>query len=164
MFDRTQQVIDDLSDAEWFGSVGKQIDDGSIARYYSWDAAISESLAEVWVETRNAARNSMMDAISFELEALNSESPRAVNKVVEKIHIQTLPLVDRKLAILAEMKDLPDRFVSSVKWDITAIATAVEYSDVFVSSFYMNIRDWYLKGHFPCGWEGTYPRGRMIVF
>ncbi len=164
MFERTQQTIDDLTKADWFVSVGEHIDDGNIARVHSWDTAISAFIADSSIDAHGEARNEIMNVIVPKLNVHSPNSPRARNRVVDEIQKHVLPLVERKVNFLIQTRGVSDSFVNGVKWQMTAIATAVEYSDVFVSSFYMNIRDWYLKGHFPCGWEGTYPRGRMIVF
>ena len=30
--------------------------------------------------------------------------------------------------------------------------------------FYLTLMRWYRKGHWPCGWRGAYPEGRLVVY
>ena len=32
------------------------------------------------------------------------------------------------------------------------------------NGFFLSLMEWYKRGHWPCGWEGTYPDGKLIVY
>lgn len=60
---------------------------------------------------------------------------------------------------------LPDKFMFAVFASLRGVALESEHSDIVPPGFYTNvILDCYLKGHFPCGWEGEFPAGRLIVY
>lgn len=65
---------------------------------------------------------------------------------------------------VVEQHNLPEGFVAQVQWDILAIAMEAEYSDVVEPGLYSQLAKWYLAGRFPCGWQGEFPEGRVIVF
>lgn len=65
--------------------------------------------------------------------------------------------------------DLEDSFRQeisfSIRGDMLGIAMETEFADVSLGNFYTSkILKWYENGHFPCGWEGIYPEGKLIVY
>jgi hypothetical protein len=75
-----------------------------------------------------------------------------------------VPLVLRKTKAVVEANHLPRGFVDTVQWDILRLCMEAEYADVFPPGFYASQAYWYMQGHFPCGWEGEFPQGRLTVF
>lgn len=68
-----------------------------------------------------------------------------------------------------ESHKLPKAFSDTVHWDILHACMEIEYSDVRQPAFFSNQVDWYLAGHFPCGWDGSFtegemPTGRLVVY
>ena len=39
-----------------------------------------------------------------------------------------------------------------------------EFADVYPPGFYASQAYWYVKGHFPCGWQGEFPNGTLIIY
>jgi hypothetical protein len=39
-----------------------------------------------------------------------------------------------------------------------------EYADVVAPAFFSRLAEWYLRGHYPCGWLGDYPDGKIMVY
>jgi hypothetical protein len=39
-----------------------------------------------------------------------------------------------------------------------------EYADVCPPGFFTSIAHWYLNGHFPCGWWGAFPQGKLVIY
>ena len=54
--------------------------------------------------------------------------------------------------------------LSAVQWDILHVCMEAEYADVYPPGFYASQAYWYVKGHFPCGWQGEFPNGKLIVY
>lgn len=46
-------------------------------------------------------------------------------------------------------------------YDVAAAAVEISRAQ---SAFFAHLMKWYAKGHFPCGWEGDYPQGKLIVY
>ena len=60
--------------------------------------------------------------------------------------------------------NLPKVFEDTVQWDILGVCMEAEYADIFQPGFYASQAYWYINGHFPCGWEGKFPNGKLIVY
>jgi hypothetical protein len=83
---------------------------------------------------------------------------------VHEVKKITRPLVGRKIAAVVRVNNLPEIFSIQVNYDITGVCMEAEYADVCPSGFFTHIGDWYLRGHFPCGWWGMFPQGRLVVY
>jgi len=55
-------------------------------------------------------------------------------------------------------------FEHCVQWDILHVCMEAECADVFPAAYYASQAYWYVKGHFPCGWEGEFPKGKLIIY
>ncbi len=49
----------------------------------------------------------------------------------------------------------------AVAYDIAAAAVELATDS---PDFFTNLIEWYRLGHWPCGWEGEYPKGKLIVY
>src|SRR5258708_2980670 len=76
----------------------------------------------------------------------------------------TRPLVDRKTATVVREHALPDIFKIQVHWDIMGFCMEAEYADVCPPGFFTSIGHWYVNGHFPCGWLGAFPQGKLVIY
>lgn len=62
---------------------------------------------------------------------------------------------------------LPDRFITSganneIEADFLFIAKSEKIKSIS-SSFFAMLLDFYKAGYWPCGWEGDYPNGKLLV-
>ena len=73
------------------------------------------------------------------------------------------PLVEEKVRPIAEREGLSTKFEACVKWDLLGYCRDLEYGDN-PNSFFLRQGDIYLRGHFPCGWNGKYPNGWLVVY
>jgi hypothetical protein len=58
----------------------------------------------------------------------------------------------------------PRTFEDAVQWDILNVCMEAEYADIYPPGFYASQAYWYVKGHFPCGWQGNFPEGKLIMY
>ena len=73
--------------------------------------------------------------------------------------------VDRRVADVEGLSDQQrENLRAAVRWWIIFACMESEYLDASPAGFYLPMMKWYIKGHFPCGWQGPYPRGRAVVF
>ncbi|MEM6527218.1 MAG: hypothetical protein AAF653_02930 [Chloroflexota bacterium] len=164
MFKRTQDAIEELNQAEWFGSIGDELHASGLIQVTSWSAAFFHCSTDNSVNAAVEARNKIKDVINIRFSAYKSTSERSSRKAMAEIRTMTDPIVSKKLQEISKEISFPERIVRHIGWDISTIAFAVEYSDVYESAFYMAVRDIYMNGRFYCGWDGKYPQGKMIVF
>ncbi len=97
-------------------------------------------------EVKKAARSLVDKKIQDVLGALEEHKniPHEVRK-----QSKLKPLVQSPLDKLT----LAERFALEVHTHIWAAAMEAEYADVQPPGFFSCLAFWYLKGHFPCGWQ-----------
>jgi hypothetical protein len=86
------------------------------------------------------------------------------NVLAKDLKLTTIPFVARTLKEVALKNGLPKAFEDAVQWDVLHLCMEAEYADVFPTGFYAAQGYWYTCGHFPCGWQGAFPKGTRIVF
>lgn len=86
------------------------------------------------------------------------------NLLVKKIKSEVLPHIVEKIQEGVIIKNLPEGVIDDIKFNLVTILISDAFSDCYSSKFYRNLYQIYLSGHLPCGWEGEFPNGRIIVF
>jgi len=157
---RTQTLLQTLENADWFSCVGKRdIADVNYAK--SWLDAVSHCVGEDWKYVHREGRS----IISSSVYKKSKTRCDQWNDTIDMLKNPVSKLVQRKAASVMELNHLPKEFGWSVAGDLINAALECEYSDVVDPGFFTTtIVDIYLKGHFPCGWEGKYPEGKLVVY
>lgn len=159
MLDRTRATLAQLELAEWFRAVGQQDTEAAII-LPSWEDAVASCASAEW-------QNLLLEATNRYREKLASLSPdlfQQWNVITNDVKAVTMPLVARKIAQVVKVQRLPKVFEDTVQWDILGVAMEAEYADVYPPGFYGSQAYWYVKGHFPCGWQGDFPAGKLIIY
>jgi hypothetical protein len=86
------------------------------------------------------------------------------NAVVDGIRPTVVAFVERKIRSVVTEHSLPKAFEDTVRWDILHVCMEAEYADVFPPGFYASQAYWYVQGHFPCGWVGAFPEGKLVLY
>jgi hypothetical protein len=63
-----------------------------------------------------------------------------------------------------DANSLGQAFVNAVRWDILHLAMEAGFADVYPPGFFASQAYWYACGHFPCGWRGKFPQGKLIIY
>ena len=159
MHPRTLRTIEKLEKATWFSHVGEK-DTAAAIVLSSWEEAIERCASIEWENLCLEASN------QYRARLLERSKERFIrwNDVVAELKPVTIPFVHHKLGSVVREYDLPKVFEDTVQWDILGVCLEAEYADVYPPGFYASQAYWYVKGHFPCGWEGKFPEGRLIIF
>lgn len=97
----------------------------------------------------------------------------AWNKLGDLVGKKVEPLVHDKIKpILLAHKKLATAkgsfagitFSGRVTLDIEMACLEQEYSHLVEPGFHQIVAEWYVRGHFPCGWEGRFPKGKLVIF
>lgn len=159
MHSRTTAILEALDRAVWFSTVGVR-DTEAVTVLSSWEQAVESCSSQEWedlcLENANRLRRQVRRHSVDDFERWND--------LVDQIKPTTEALVERKIADVVREHHLPKTFSDDIRWQILHICMETEYSDIVPPAFYMDLALWYLKGHFPCGWEDEYPDGRLIVY
>lgn len=160
MHPRTRATLDQLEPVEWFRAVGQIVDEPRVITLSSWAEAIAHCSSVEWENFQLEAANRFREAL---LERAR-ERYQSWNEIVEQMKTVIVPLVDRKIAHVVREHNLPEAFANDVRWDILHLCMECEYGDFVQPGFYAGVAFWYRDGHFPCGWEGQPPEGKLIVY
>ena len=159
MHPRTIATLEQLEKANWFSRVGTTDTTAAIV-LSSWKEATDHCGSNDWQNLCLEAANQLRERIlerSKERFLKWNEIAIEVKKIAE-------PFVRRKIEPVVRQYNLPLVFEHSVQWDIIHVCMEAEYADVFPPAYYASQAYWYTKGHFPCGWEGKFPEGKLIIF
>lgn len=160
MHPRTVATLNQLKHVEWFERVGIKDAEGDAEVLGSWHQAIESCDSPEWEDLCLEAANQFC-------ERLVERSPARFSKwndVVRDIKPTVLDFVKLKTRRVITENDLPKVFIDSVNWDILNLCMESEYADVFPPAFFASQGFWYMSGHFPCGWKGQFPEGKIIIF
>jgi plasmid stabilization system protein ParE len=161
MMPKVLDAIQRLTDAKWFRSVDEPIRDGKVIQVHSWKEASRYYSSNDWEDVANEAGNDL-HAIGDTLHPDWSAS--RWNRRVKEIKRQVEPMVEERVVPIIRDQKISELLEACVKWDLVAFCEASEFRDEAPESFYLNIGEWYLSGHLPCGWVGAYPEGKLVVF
>jgi hypothetical protein len=156
---RTHEILDELQKAHWFSRVGVPDTDAVIV-LRSWQQAIACCSSLDWENLRlEASNDNHVHVMDRSMERANKW-----NDIVNELKKTLIPFVRRKIEPVVREHELPRVFQGRVQWDILGVCIETEYADLGLPGFYANLASWYIKGHFPCGWQGAYPEGMLIIY
>jgi hypothetical protein len=156
---RTEATLAKLDGIEWFYAVGNADTDAAIV-LSSWDEAIDSCVSPQWEAMQLDASNRYRSRVL----KVSVDRYRLWNNIAEELRPLTVDLVKRKTHGVISKFRLPKVFEDTVNWDILHLALEAEYADLVNPGFYAIQAYWYTKGHFPCGWRGSYPEGKLVIY
>jgi hypothetical protein len=156
----TERILADLEGISWLASVGQPIDRGDCLFVSSWDEAVTACQSRrkkgVALEVANRLREAIRAASKVRLQQWN--------KIVQAIRPKVVNLAKKKAQPYLKKHKLPKIVLDQLHWDILHWCMEQEYADLIPSGFYSQLGEIYLLQHFPCGWDGEYPEGKLLVY
>ena len=163
----TKTIWKSLIDVTWFANVGSPPKDKHVVSVKSWEEAMRGCLSRDWWNVTLEGSNVLRERIY----AKSVKRFDLWNRRVDKVTALALPTVKKRLAKVCKEQNLKpkdcEEFITRVKLDVIGICMEVEYADLVKPFFYLTLKDWYSRGHLPCGWKGDldeFPRGKLIVY
>jgi hypothetical protein len=148
-----------LESVDWFAHVGDAVD-APLKQVTSWQAAARSCEKPDWKTALLESSNDITRGLYINFP--DAKHPR--NDVVIRIKTFTEPLIAAKTRPFVEADLISKAILGTIDWSILHIVLAAHFGDMYLSPIYTDLADWYVQGHFPCGWEGKYPEGRLIVY
>jgi hypothetical protein len=160
MREQTRRELETLRGATWFRAVG--IPDVEEARVLSsWAEASRACERQQYEDLKLEARNLFTERLAER----DPERFKEWNIAVRELRPVAKELVKAKFSVV---EGLDERVLSTLTatadWDILNVLMEAEYSDVAEPAFYTGLAYWYVAGHFPCGWDGPLPGGKVVVY
>ncbi len=127
-----------------------------------WNEAVASMCSTHWENTTLDARN----ALSVFLHKNFNRKFQLWNEIAEVAKRCCVePLSAGVWRQFAQSHDLEDAFVHAVQGDVLAAIMEHEYRDCpGAPRFFLHLLDVYRRGHIPCGWAGTWPTGKLLVY
>lgn len=155
----TNATFDQLVNSEWFSAVGNPAS-SDLSTVSSWAEAIEQCASLEW-------ENLCLDAVNRFRSRIGEVAPERLqhwNTIVERMKAVSMPLVRMKVVRVVSQHTLPKVFEDTVQWDVLHLLMEAQYADIIAPSFYASQAFWYINGRFPCGWVGSFPNGRLVIF
>ena len=160
MHPRTVQALDQLEKANWFSHVGIK-DTETVFVLSTWQEAMNHCGAPGWAALNLEAANQYRER----LVERSMERFRQWNVIAKELRSVIDPFVTQKIETVVREQNLPKVFGDCVRWDVAHLCMECEYADVYPPGFFASHAYWYMRGHFPRGWQGKFPNnGSLIVF
>lgn len=156
----TQNTLNQLMSKPLFSKVGEFISD-LVTPVCNWEDAFRECSTYDYKALRNNASNQL----TIELhEYHNDLFNQTWNAYGEAIHFYIKEFVTTEVSKLKLNAEMTKRITDCVNWDLLHLGFECQYSDLIKPAFFTGLSYWYDQGHFPCGWDGEYPAGKLMIF
>lgn len=149
----------------WFSACGREpaVDlPFEAARVGSWSEAIKRCSEQSWEDATLEAQNHLTGFLCMN----HRQKYQRWNAIaVEAKACVVTPLADRVWRPFADRYGLGRVFVDCVSWDVLAAIMEHEYQGCDGRpAWFLPLLKVYCAGHFPCGWSGEWPTGRLWVW
>lgn len=159
-----EKVLDKIRRIDWFHNCGHNLkNDINFAFSYveNWNEARKHYQDSSWENTTLEARN----VLTTFLHGKYRNQYLKWNSLAKEVRVFLEEEIVPKIELYREKHALDKIFVDSVKWDILNAIMENAYMDCKnVPVFFQELLVVYESGNFPCGWEGEWPEGKLIVF
>lgn len=156
----TRYLVKCLIDADWFSRVGQPSGASEVIQVNSWGVAIEHVRAIEWENLHLDLFNRLANAV---LEYYGEEEC-PMDPVGDELRATLVPVSEEKISA-ARLHPCVEDFVRVHSTaDLVLACLETEYEEFAERTFFQSLSGWYLKGHFPCGWQGEYPEGKLILF
>lgn len=149
-----------LHDIPWFQRAGEPIGDQRVVTVAGWaDAlAIVERGREGYSERGIllAPRHAVIDALDRQpalRERADGAAAEALRDITASLHVPAAVPAFTRLA-------LADHVASYCRLLVTELVV----QEVTTCTYFRDQLAWWRAGHFPCGWDGTWPAGALRVY
>lgn len=159
MHPRTVATLDELEKADWFASVGTKDTEAAVV-LSSWEEAVEHWSSIDWENLTLEASNQHFSRI----RERSKERSNQWNEIVEEVRPAAASFVRQKVNDVMIQFSLPKVFEDTVRWDILHLCMEAEYADVCPPGFFASQAFWYKRGRFPCGRDGDFPNGKLIIY
>lgn len=150
---------------DWFSRCGEPLSltfSMPVEQVSSWPKAVRSCKGRVWENVELEAQNQL----TVWLHQHDRVNYRRWNDLVAEFKATVLnPLTEDRWEPYCRQHGLDIAVVHSVQWD--ALGALME--NAYLGSghrcfFFLELLSVYEAGHFPCGWVGEWPHGKLVVY
>jgi len=150
---------------DWFSQCGKPIAVKllmPIRQVSGWKEAYKLCKTDEWENVELEAQNQL----TIWLHNNSRDEYQNWNDLVIQHKTSTItPVVQPAILAFCRSHDLGEAVLHSVQWDILGALMENSYLNTgHKAFFFLELLAVYEAGHFPCGWEGEWPDGRLCIW
>lgn len=154
-----------LSEVRWFHSAGRGPSSlevtPSLVWLSSWDEALKADELPEWEDATLEAQNQLTMWLHMNAPA----DYQSWNERAQRLKADLLPRLSPAWAPHDARPAWPASFKSSLEWNILGAAMENEYLETgHPALFFLELLTIYEAGRVPCGWEGRWPNGKLLVY
>ncbi|MBG6244496.1 hypothetical protein CS369_06220 [Candidatus Symbiopectobacterium sp. 'North America'] len=151
-------AVDRLMNIQWFDHVGKPALLSSI-RQVKNDSDFIEHIDSVkWENTTLEAGNEITGLLAIKYSDLYHNWNPLVKEAKKILDGEIIPSIKSDL-ISHEI------ILNNVKWDLVNYLMEDVYKDKLkFDLFFYGLITVYESGHIPCGWDGEWPKGNLVIY
>jgi len=156
-------LYEKLLNCNWFGNCGtrESIDFGFEVSLVTNEKEMKKNI--ISLKWENVCLEENGNLTSFLYQNHKNEYNKYWNSEIELIKKEYLPSILDKI-IEKNKKRLLIEILDDVKMNIIFILMADFYSEFYKADFFITLLEIYLSGHLPCGWNGSYPEGKIMIY
>ena len=160
-----KEVVDRIKKIKWFKNCGKKLEiplvyDVSYAK--DINSVIKHISSPRWENIGLEEENKLT---SYLFKNHPDKYHQVWNCIIKDIKGTILTdIKDNVISIANEFNLDEEAIITQIEWDILGIIMAYTYCDYMEPTFYKEILKIYENGNIPCGWKGTYPNGKIIIY
>lgn len=163
--DNAIKMINAIKTSSLLSCVGNAEKNHDIRIVSTWHEAVKRALSKEWYNFRIDQSNRLTEQLSLRHD---DEYSARWNVIANTSRVMLDPIVEAAIARVDERmttkKRARQQLFISIRVDLMGAIHEVEFDSLVRVQFYRTILSQYLSGFLPCGWEGTFPRGRPIIF
>ncbi|WP_254508446.1 hypothetical protein [Anatilimnocola floriformis] len=157
-------IAERLKAIDWFANCGKPavLDlTMPVVQVASWKEAVASCQEAEWENAQLEARNQL----SGWLHVHARKEFQEWNNRVDQHKVILASLIDTHWKPCFDSRNLPDELLHTIKWDILLALTEESYLSTGHRCFFFHeLLLVYEAGHFPCGWIGEWPAGKLVIY
>ncbi len=161
--DREGQLREKLRSCHWLEQCGNRDADS-----YDFDYVWAKDLAEAEEKINSAKWENVILEETNELWAfLNENDPAAFQKWDGQLEFVKKTCVPEIMAVVKDViaaKNLPQSFILDIECNLITIFMFAYYGGLYQCGLVDHILEIYLSGHLPCGYKGSFQKGKVIVY
>lgn len=154
MTETVNSFVEALSNAPLLAHVGRVVGSAGVVRVYSWKEALASCRAQEWDDFLND-RNNENAHVKFYNPSVGQSYVKLVDAVLPRIDA----LFERAAITAGLAKKDVETIVRYGPWISLRACDEIAHADRYKVHWHRDVSEWFLKGHFPCGWRGDWPEG-----
>ncbi|MEI7685339.1 MAG: hypothetical protein WCL32_09950 [Planctomycetota bacterium] len=164
MNDLSAKMIEQFEVNPWFTNCGVDLSDSPTRlRVNSWSEAVKLCKSRFHENVQTESRNLLTQHLFVHARVRFRDT---WNVLARELNPILYGIIDTKVVDMAKTRNFKISAAVRVYLfvDLLCCCMELEYADLLAPKYFAERAKWYLAGHFPCGWDGQFPEGRLLVF